>query len=42
MPQNWLPQKEFFRDNFSETIFKPKELWKTLKSLGMPNKLSLI
>ena len=41
MPQNWLLQKKkkkFFKEKLSETIGKPKELWESLKSLGLPNK----
>ena len=40
MPQNWLLQKkqEFFKEKLSETIGKSKELWESLKSLGIPNK----
>ena len=30
--------KQFFKEKLSETIGKPKELWKSVKSLGMPNK----
>ena len=41
MPQNWLRQKKqaFFKKKPSEKIGKPKELWESLKSLGMPNKI---
>ena len=28
----------FFKEKLSETTGKPKELWESLKSLGMPNK----
>ena len=40
MPQSWLQQKKqaFFKEKLSETIGKPKELWESLKSLGMPDK----
>ena len=31
-------KKKFFKEKLSETIGKPKELWESLKSLGMPNK----
>ena len=31
-------KQEFFKAKLSETISKPKELWESLKSLGMPNK----
>ena len=30
----------FFEKKLSESIAKPKELWKALKSLGLPNKIS--
>ena len=32
-----LKKKEFYEQKLSETIGKPKELWESLKSLGMPN-----
>ena len=28
------------KKNLSESIGKPKDLWKALKSLGLPNKIS--
>ena len=28
----------FFKEKLSETIVKPKQLWESCKSLGMPNK----
>ena len=31
-------KRAFFDDKLSENIGKPKELWETLKSLGMPQK----
>ena len=31
-------KQAFFEEKLSETIDKPKELWESLKSLGMPNK----
>ena len=31
-------KQAFFEENLSETIGKLKELWESLKSLGMPNK----
>ena len=31
-------KKKFFKEKLSETIGKPKELWESLKSLGLPNK----
>ena len=30
-------KKAFYEQKLSETIGKPKELWESLKSLGMPN-----
>ena len=30
----------FFEKKLSESIGKPKDLWKALKSLGLPNKIS--
>ena len=31
-------KQAFFKEKLSETNGKPKELWESLKSLGMPNK----
>ena len=31
-------KKQYFEEKLSENIAKPKELWQTLKSLGLPNK----
>ena len=31
-------KQAFFKEKLTETIGKPKELWKSLKILGMPNK----
>ena len=31
-------RKRYFEEKLSENIAKPKELWQTLKSLGLPNK----
>ena len=31
-------KKEFFENKLREFIGKPKDLWKALKSLGLPNK----
>ena len=31
-------KQAFFEEKFPEMIDKPKELWESLKSLGMPNK----
>ena len=33
-----MKQQAFFDGNLSENVGKPKELWKTLKSLAMPKK----
>ena len=33
-------KKEFFKNKLNENIGRPKELWKTIKSLGLPNKKS--
>ena len=30
----------FWKKKLSESIGKPKDLWKALKSLGLPNKIS--
>ena len=32
--------KDYFENRLNECIGKPKELWKALKSLGLPNKIS--
>ena len=31
-------KKEFFENKLKESIGKPKDLWKAIKSLGLPNK----
>ena len=31
-------KRDFYETNFREKINKPKELWKTLKSMGLPSK----
>ena len=31
-------KQAFFEEKHSETIGKPKELWESLKSLGMPKR----
>ena len=31
-------KKQYLEEKLSENIAKPKELWQTLKSLGLPNK----
>ena len=33
-------KRSFFEKKLSESIAKPQDLWKTLKSLGLPNKIS--
>ena len=33
-----VKKQALFEEKLSETIGKPKELWESLKSLGMPNK----
>ena len=33
-------KKDYFENKLNECIGKPKELWKALKSLGLPNKTS--
>ena len=33
-------KRSFFENRLSESIGKPKDLWKTLKSLGLPHKFS--
>ena len=33
-----IKKKRFFEDKLTENIGKPKELWKTIKSLGLQNK----
>ena len=33
-------KRSFFEKKLSESIAKPKDLWKTLKSLGLPHKIS--
>ena len=34
-------KQAFFKEKLSETIVQPKELWESLKSLGMPNKTEI-
>ena len=34
-------KKEYFKNKLKENIAKPKDLWKTLKSLGLPKKFSV-
>ena len=31
-------KKDYFQNKLNECIGKPKELWKALKSIGLPNK----
>ena len=33
-------KRSYFEKKLSESIGKPKDLWKALKSLGLPNKIS--
>ena len=33
-------KRAFFKNKLTESIGKPKDLWNTLKSLGLPNKVS--
>ena len=33
-------KQEFFKKKFQQNVGKPKELWKNLKSLGLPSKSS--
>ena len=35
-----IKKKNFFEEKLQENVGKPKELWKTLKNLGLPNKKS--
>ena len=35
---NAKKKKEFFEDKLKECVGKPKDLWKAIKSLGLPNK----
>ena len=34
-------KKKFFENRLNDSIGKPKELWKALKWLALPNKISL-
>ena len=34
-------KQAFCKEKLSETISKPKEIWESLKSLGMPNKTGI-
>ena len=34
-------KKKFFENRLNDSIGKPKELWKALKSLGLPSKTSV-
>ena len=40
--QNLIRDKkqEFYKEKLQQNVGKPKELWKTLKSLGLPSKSS--
>ena len=33
--------RNYFEKKLTENIGKPKELWKTLKASGLPNKISI-
>ena len=35
-------KSQFYKEKLKENISKPKELWKTLKSLGLPSKKGTI
>ena len=35
-----IKKRDFYQVKLTENIGKPKELWKTLKSLGLPSKKS--
>ena len=35
-------KRSFFEKKLSESIGKPKDLWKALKSLGLPNNFLLV
>ena len=34
-------ERNYFETKLTKNIGKPKELWKTLKTLGLPNKVSI-
>ena len=34
-------KKRFFENRLNDSIGKPEELWKALKSLGLPRKISV-
>ena len=36
-----VPIRNYFATKLTENIGKLKELWKTLKALGLPNKVSI-
>ena len=40
--RKWLSTKKgaFFENKLTESIVKPKDLWKALRSLGLPSKTS--
>ena len=38
---NLISEKKFFENRLSDSIGKPKELWKALNSLGLPSKTSV-
>ena len=35
-------KSQFYKENLKQNISKPKELWKALKSLGLPSKKGTI
>ena len=37
-----LQKKEYFKNKLKENIAKPKDLWKTLKLLGLSKKISVV
>ena len=39
---DFAKKKEYFENKLKENIAKPKDLWKTLKSLGLSKKFLLV
>ena len=39
--QSHIGKKSFFWNKLSDSICKPREIWKALKSLGLPSKTSV-
>ena len=35
-------KRYFYQEKLSENVGKPKELWKALKSLGLPSKITSV